>query len=401
MAILGIVALTLVYFVIWSPEMIFVDRDHRTLSNTTTPTTNPAVAPSVTSSALLEYGALEHDRVEAYTTTASTLLTVVAPIPTGQVSTSTEALRIAERTPSAFSSHRKRDIAVRHTRRGFFQGGQEFVFGPYRPSSPTYTLILTCEGKPYTRGLGFALTYPNGTLVGDGLSKTTPLFYVWTRWQLTYPNILLKALLDDPTQSPDCPLGHCYSRAIPGTEGIRLARLLKPDEGEFWCYHTTQRSVSRLAVQLGKTSLMHGEDLRAEVVEPLSFYTQHFMAERMKTTYPALEIGLVLGFTIGIIVLLILYKLGYYVFHVVVVGMIRLWALAQRCYNCAGMRCAALGAGCKRCWGKIKLRWRGHGVLVIIGERDEGEELKDLRSVPPSYEQATAQVWEEEMDRAV
>ncbi|KAF9730337.1 hypothetical protein PMIN03_003911 [Paraphaeosphaeria minitans] len=275
--LVGWIALMLVYMVCWQPEIFHVDRDpHWTLNSTTLKTTS-AVAPNMTPSWPQESDFMRQvgtDYVATHRPTASTLHTVVAPTLTGQAST-TEASHMAEPTPHEFFGHEKRDSKARHTRRGFYTLVTNWVKLHFSlPGRGCYG----CSGKPYTRDLQFALKHPNGTFFGSGNFRSTPVFYIWTRWALTYPDVLLKAVLDDPTEFADCPNGHCISRAISGTDGLRLYQIINTGEDDLWCYDTIQAGVSRLGVQLGKTSRMHGDHMPVKL--NTSPYTRNYSWRR-------------------------------------------------------------------------------------------------------------------------
>jgi hypothetical protein len=391
------------FFVVW-PDTVH----GRNQAPSNTPSATSSATALYTTSPLLKQDVLEPKRIDAPTKIASTLLTAIAPTSTVRVPTSSEASHLAELTSGASLDYKSKVSRAKHTWRGLYNilySGKRFVWGPIPFLNHDNTISTTCEEKPHTAGLRLMLMYPNGTLLGNppGFLKTSPIFYVWTRWQLAYPKILLKAILDDPILSPDCPEGHCFSRIIPGTESLRLGQVADVGEGNAWCYITRQHGVSRLKVQLGKTSRMHGEDLRADELKHVSHYVEYYMAERMKTTYPALEIGLIVGLTVGLFIILpIVLWVGWGLLYAAFEGMAKLCSMAKRSCNNAGKQCAAIGAVVKRGYGKIKIRRRSPGAAAIVGGQAEGVELKDVGTSPPSYADATRnQEWNAEVGRMV
>jgi hypothetical protein len=380
-----------VSFVVWPDR---ARGGHRALSNT----------PSATTLAMAHYTpSLPPERgLLTPTKTASKLLIVVSPTQAVHASTNTEA----ESSSSVSLSYESNVGKIKRTPHGFLHHPtviQNHLMGLPPFYDEDSTLITPCKRKPYTADLRFMLIRPNGTLLGNppGNLKSSPIFYVWTFWNLAYPSVLLEAILDDLTPSPDCPMGHCVSRIIPGTDKLRLVHVSDFGDSNTWCDNITQHRVSRLWVQLGKTSRLRGEDLRTDELERLSHHVEKYIAERMKTTYPAMEIGAVVGSTIGLFLILpIVLWVGCTLLYAAFQGTTKLYSMAkQRCTN-ASKQCAAIGAMFKRDSGKI--RRRSTGTAAIEGGQNEGAELKDIGNAPPSYADATSnQEWNADSGRMV
>lgn len=154
--------------------------------------------------------------------------------------------------------------------------------------------LTDCHSDGSAGLLQFTAVRANGTLAT--VSDLPGLFYVQTPWYLTHPRSLLMALLNDDSQTQDCPKGHCYSYTIPGTE-LRLREALDPTALRLAtgsadiCGYRERRNVQKMGVLLGSL----GDFTKgARMTEEIS----RFMQDRMKTTYPKLEIGLILGFTL-------------------------------------------------------------------------------------------------------
>lgn len=374
--VVGMVAFMLVYLICWKPEVINVDSPlNRTLSD----------------SKIFLQGTLKK-----HIPTPSILRDDVAIArATGQASTSTEASQITDSRIYHAASHNKRDGASRHTRRGFFGWLQA-------EKSPRIEDFPGCDGdgKPYTRNLKFALKRPDGTLDNQDPIHTAPVFNIWTNWELTYPNMLLKAVLDDPTKSAGCPRGHCMSRAIPGADGLRLTQVGDFGERSYSCYNMMQGNVWRMWTLLGVISRVHGDFVPAQDLEIISFHTQRFIAERMQTTYPTLEVSLVAALTVGLFVVLpIVLWVGYRIYRIVAPGAKRGYPSLRKCCKRAHRQCVVVGAVCERYWGRIKMRRRGTPVTRVVGvERIGGSEEKDIGSeVLPSYSDATRE-WRNDLD---
>lgn len=100
-------------------------------------------------------------------------------------------------------------------------------------------------------------------------------------------------------------------------------------------------------MELGETSRFGGGDIPFDELELVSEPVERYMAARMRTTYPTLEIGLIVGFSTGILVL---------------------WVT---------MQCLAAVV-----WFIFHVLFGGYG------KGNEDIELKELRRGPPRYEDA-------------
>ncbi|KAL1796044.1 hypothetical protein ACET3X_006268 [Alternaria dauci] len=151
----------------------------------------------------------------------------------------------------------------------------------------------------------FTITYANGTLALDPEGRPG-LFHFGTKWYLTYPKVLRKAIFNDAmfdSADPQCKNGHCFSEVLPGVqyrnESIRLKRadpeLLRTDWSTVMCdYDDKVPTIKKSSVNLGSIGYyVRGANIPPAVID--------FVEERVRTTYPTLEIALFVWLTVGLI----------------------------------------------------------------------------------------------------
>ena len=142
----------------------------------------------------------------------------------------------------------------------------------------------------------FTLAHPNGTQWPT--NAHAPLLFLNTQWHLSYPSTLRRTLFDNTTVSDDCPLGYCYSSPIPGTESLRLKHVTDPatlrngDTGV--CRYQNLLDVWHRDV--GFASI--GDYKLSGVAAPQEVLS--FVQNRVRDTYPVLEIALILVCTLWI-----------------------------------------------------------------------------------------------------
>ena len=126
------------------------------------------------------------------------------------------------------------------------------------------------------------------------------LYFVSKEWTLTYPNKVRKALFNDPSSYPTCPEGHCRSTFIPGTD-LRLSLVKSPKVfrsggyGDRCGYVDDVHTIRRNLVTRAKFGYLNNGVTVADHIIP-------FVESQVLTTYPELEIGLIVSFTVGVFV---------------------------------------------------------------------------------------------------
>jgi hypothetical protein len=142
----------------------------------------------------------------------------------------------------------------------------------------------------------FTLIHPNGTQWTS--DSHTPLLFLNTQWHLSYPSTLRRTLFNDSTVSDGCPLGYCYSSPIPGTESLILKHVTDPatlrngDTGV--CRYQNLLDVWHRQVELASV----GDYRLSGVVAPQEVLS--FVQNRVRDTFPVLEIALILVCTLWI-----------------------------------------------------------------------------------------------------
>lgn len=127
------------------------------------------------------------------------------------------------------------------------------------------------------------------------------LYFVSKEWALTYPDKIRKALFNDPSSYSTCPEGHCRSTLIPGTD-LRLSLVKSPKvfrsgRYEASCgYVDDVHTIRRNLITRAKFGYLKNGVTVADQIIP-------FVESQVLTTYPALEIGLIVGFTVGFFVI--------------------------------------------------------------------------------------------------
>jgi hypothetical protein len=167
------------------------------------------------------------------------------------------------------------------------------------PSTPDY-FLTNCHTDDCD-WIYFTLLSPDDSFALDTKGKRI-LYYVSKEWVLTYPETVRKALFNDPEPYFTCPEGHCRSAIVPGTE-LRLELVKNPkvfragwNEGSCG-YVDDVQTTGRNLVTRGKFGyLKTGATLNDVAVA--------FVERQLLATYPTLEIGLILGFTVGLFVVL-------------------------------------------------------------------------------------------------
>ncbi|KAF2243304.1 hypothetical protein BU26DRAFT_509836 [Trematosphaeria pertusa] len=231
------------------------------------------------------------------------------------------------------------------------------------PDTYIATTVTTCLYDTSST-LYFTAIYPNNTLVGSPLHPDIPgLYYIETPWHLTYKSHLLRAILNNATHSPDCPSGYCSSAPIPGSNGMRLKRTVN------WgghCGYVTKSEVWRLGVHLGTVGdFYYGARMNGEVLA--------FFESQMEKTYPKVEIGLVLAFTLAIP-------------GIIVMGLVIAWGwwFARKCERFVRARRQRDAARQRRA-----RRERDEEAQVGAYELEDREgQMEREESTPPAYHEA-------------
>ncbi|KAF2715176.1 hypothetical protein K504DRAFT_529385 [Pleomassaria siparia CBS 279.74] len=153
----------------------------------------------------------------------------------------------------------------------------------------------------------FTLVHANGTQwVSDyshsGILKQShvPLLFIDTDWHLTYHEKIRKALFDHSAPSSDCPQGHCYSRIIPKTPDLRLKHLVDPASLRtsvpgncgYQVLEINAYGTWRHGTTLGVLGDWHWGGVAPDAA-------LEWIQKIMLTTYPGLEVGLLLAGVLG------------------------------------------------------------------------------------------------------
>lgn len=202
----------------------------------------------------------------------------------------------------------------------------------------------------------FTLLSPNGSLALDSKGKRG-LYFIKTQWYLTYTQTIRKALFNDTEHFLHCPEGYCRSTIIPSTD-LRSELVKNPKvfragwDGGRCGYMDNTQAIGKNFVTRGKFGYLHtGAILNSGAVA--------FVEQRLLDTFPTLEIGLVLGFTVGLFVglpLLLFFCVWFYHF---------VWRLVEGVKGCGrelGARVivavravsAGISAGVERCGAKVQ-----------------------------------------------
>jgi len=230
-----------------------------------------------------------------------------------------------------------------------------------------------CHGDDFDAHLYFTIAYTNGTIAYDPRGRPG-LFSFSTPWYISYPKTLRKAIFNDPTpyrfkqKSEDCKHGHCFSEVLPGLlyndEPVRLKRVKNPktlrpfnSDWDYFAlgechYDDSLRDIWRMSVYLGRIGYyIHGANIPPAVID--------YVEDGVRTTYPTLEICLVLWGTLGAIPTLILAVL--LLFYTVILSLWlennvpTMWASAQRGRK-AMWKAIILAPG--KGWDAVKGRWK-------------------------------------------
>ena len=257
-----------------------------------------------------------------------------------------------------------------------------------------------CHGHIDEDYIYFTIAYTNGTIAYDPFGRPG-LFSFTTPWYISYPKTLRKAIFNDAIQyrskqkSDDCKHGHCFSEVLPGllynNEPVRLKRVKNPktlrssmrssngfttNEDYFALgechYDDSLLDIWRLSVYLGRIGYyIHGANIPPAVID--------YVEDRVRTTYPTLEIVLIVWGTLGAIptLMLVVFLLVYTVILSVWLqnNVPQMWASAKR--------------GCEAMWKAI-ISVPGKGWDAVKGRWNRG--FRGQRSVvaPPNTVQSTA-----------
>jgi hypothetical protein len=155
----------------------------------------------------------------------------------------------------------------------------------------------------------FTIAYANGTLARDPQGQPG-LFHFGTGYEITYVKLLKKTLFNDPMSGnisqeySGCNNDHCFSGLLPGVaynnEPIRLMRVNDPNvfrtgwTGSKCRYDDQVRNLWKNAVYLGGIGYyIDGANIPRAIID--------FVEERVRPTYPTVEIFMIVFFTCGVI----------------------------------------------------------------------------------------------------
>ncbi|KAI4908734.1 hypothetical protein J4E90_008468 [Alternaria incomplexa] len=231
-----------------------------------------------------------------------------------------------------------------------------------------------CHGDDGDAHIYFTIAYTNGTIAYDPRGRPG-LFSFTTPWYISYPKTLRKAIFNDPTsyrskqKSEDCKHGHCFSEVLPGwlynDEPVKLKRVKNPktlrpftSDRDYFAlgechYDDSLLDIWRLSVYLGRIGYyIHGANIPPAVID--------YVEDRVRTTYPTLEICLILWGTLGaiptlIFVIVLLVWLVKITIWLEYDGPKRMWASAQRGRE-AMWKAIIMAPG--KGWDAVKRRWK-------------------------------------------
>lgn len=233
-----------------------------------------------------------------------------------------------------------------------------------------------CHGHGYEAYIHFTIAYTNGTLAHDPIGRPG-LFSITTPWWISYPKALRKAIFNDPIsyrseqKSEDCKYGRCFSEVIPGllynNEPVRLKRVTNPktlrssktfnSDQEYFAhgechYDDSLRSIWKMSVYLGNIGYyIHGANIRPAIIE--------YVEDKVRTTYPTLEIFLIVWATVGAIPTLIVVIFLMFMMMALAcwldINVPNFWASAQR-GHVAMWEAIVLAHG--KGWDAVKGRWK-------------------------------------------
>ncbi|KAI4944236.1 hypothetical protein J4E91_008791 [Alternaria rosae] len=208
-----------------------------------------------------------------------------------------------------------------------------------------------CHGHGYEAYIYFTIAYKNGTLAHDPIGRPG-LFSITTPWWISYPKALRKAIFNDPIsyrseqKSEDCRNGHCFSEVMPGllynNEPVRLKRVTNPktlrssngftSDQEYFAlgechYEDSLRSIWKMSVYLGNIGYyIHGSIIPPAIID--------YVEDKVRTTYPTLEIFLIVWATVGAIPTLIVVIFLMFMMMALAcwlnINVPKFWASAQR-----------------------------------------------------------------------
>ena len=230
-----------------------------------------------------------------------------------------------------------------------------------------------CHGDDFDAHIYFTIAYTNGTIAYDPRGRPG-LFSFTTPWYISCPKTLRKAIFNDPTpyrskqKSEDCKHGHCFSKVMPGSlynnEAVKLKRVKNPktlrpftSDRDYFAlgechYDDSLLDIWRMSVYFGRIGYyIHGANIPPAVID--------YVEDRVRTTYPTLEIVLIIWGTLGAIPTLILAIL--LLFYVVILSLWlennvpTMWASAQRGRK-AMWKAIILAPG--KGWDAVKGRWK-------------------------------------------
>ena len=231
-----------------------------------------------------------------------------------------------------------------------------------------------CHGHTDEDNIYFTNAYTNGTIAYDPRGRPG-LFSFTTPWYISYPKTLRKAIFNDPTpyrskqKSEDCKQGHCFSEVLPGLlyndEPVKLKRVKNPktlrpftSDRDYFAlgechYDDSLLDIWRMSVYLGRIGYyIHGANIPPAVID--------YVEERVRTTYPTLEIVLILWGTLGAIptLIFVIFLLVWLVKITIWLenhGPKRMWASVRRSHK-AMWKSITMAPG--RGWDAVKGRWK-------------------------------------------
>lgn len=169
--------------------------------------------------------------------------------------------------------------------------------------------------------------------------KGTRILYFFSKeWTLTYPKKVRKALFNEPSSCPTCPEGHCRSTVIPGTE-LRLSLVKSPKVFRSGGYEDSCGYVDDVHT-VRKNLVTRAEFGYLNNRVTVSDAVIAFVEKQVLITYPTLEIGLIVAFTVGVFVI-IPFMVVFLACSYCYCG----WAIAERAKECGQAVAAGVCAG--------------------------------------------------------